>query len=122
MLEPIMGSINRERTLIFILARRRGYATEIARCFDTDLYAIQTQLDKLESGGVLTSYTSGRIRLYEFDQKYPFLEELKALVEKALSFYPQEAKGRLLQGEDIPDEGPTGPSRGPHQKPIEEWD
>jgi hypothetical protein len=46
---------NSERVLIFLLTRHEGYAREIAQLFDTNLYAIQRQLDKLESGGVLVS-------------------------------------------------------------------
>jgi len=34
-----------ERVLVFILAREQGYATEIARFFNTKLYSIQKQLD-----------------------------------------------------------------------------
>jgi hypothetical protein len=96
MLEPVLGSANSERTLIFILARGKGYATEISRFFDSDLSPIQKQLDKLEVGGVLVSQTAGRTRLYEFNPRYPFLKELKALLEKALSFYPEKEQDRLL--------------------------
>jgi hypothetical protein len=96
MLEPILGSVSSERALIFILARDKSYATEIARYFGTDLYAIQKQLDKLESGGVLVSQTAGRTRLYEFNPRYPFLKELKGLLEKALSFYPEKERDSLL--------------------------
>lgn len=96
MLVPILGSQNSERVLIFIFARKEGYATEIARFFNTDIYGIQRQLDKLELGAVLVSRTVGRTRPYSFNPRYPFLSELKALLEKALSFYPEETKDRLL--------------------------
>ena len=55
MLEPLLGSVNKERVLIFLLARDESYATEIARFFETDLYGIQNQLDWLEAGGILVS-------------------------------------------------------------------
>jgi hypothetical protein len=102
MLEPILGSTNCERTLIFILARSKGYPREISRFFDVDLSPIQQQLDKLESGGVLVSQTAGRTRLYEFNPRYPFLKELKALLDKALSFYPEEEKNMLLMNRRRP--------------------
>jgi hypothetical protein len=41
MLEPLLGSTNAERVLIFILARNEGYAREIARFFDADADSIQ---------------------------------------------------------------------------------
>jgi predicted transcriptional regulator len=102
MLEPILGSTNCERALIFILARSKGYPREISRFFNVDLSPVQQQLDKLESGGVLVSQTAGRTRLYEFNPRYPFLKELKALLDKALSFYPEEEKNRLFMNRRRP--------------------
>lgn len=96
MLEPLLGSESSERALVFILAREQGYATEIARFFGTKLYSIQKQLDKLELGGVLVSETAGRTRLCKFNPRYPFLAELKALLSKALSYYPQDKQDQLL--------------------------
>jgi len=96
MLEPLLGSLNSERVLVFILTREEGYASEMAKFFDTDLYGIQRQLDKLEAGGVLASSKAGRTRLYRFNPRYSFLKELKALLNKALSFYPPEEHDRLL--------------------------
>jgi predicted transcriptional regulator len=95
MLEPLLGSVNAERCLLFILAREEGYASEMARFFDTDLYGVQKQLDKLETGGVLASYRAGRTRLYRFNPRYSFLTELRALLEKALAFYPADEQERL---------------------------
>ena len=97
MLEPLLGSLNSERVLLFILAREEGYASEIARFFDVDLYGVQQQLDKLETGGVLASHTAGRTRLYQFNSRDPFVKELQPLLRKALSFYPPGEQGRLLE-------------------------
>jgi len=95
MLEPLLGSKNAERVLLFLLARDQGYATEIAVFFDTDLNGIQKQLDKLEIGGVLISYLAGKTRVFRFSPRYAFLEELRLLLEKALSFYPSDEQDRL---------------------------
>lgn len=95
MLEPLLGSESSERVLIFVFARGEGYAREIASFFDTNLYAIQKQLTKLENGGVLISRKVGRTRLFTFNPRYAFLRELKNLLEKALSFYPQDVKEGL---------------------------
>lgn len=95
MIESLLGSTNAERTLLFLLTREEGYPSEIARLFDTDLYGIQKQMDRLESGGVLVSRTAGRTRLYCFNPRYPFLRELRALLEKALLFYPEAEQERL---------------------------
>ena len=95
MLVPLFGSEYREKTLVFVLARDAGYAAEIARFYETDINQIQKQLDGLEAGGVLVSKKVGRTRLYQFSPRYPFLKELKSLLEKALFYYPDEMKERL---------------------------
>ena len=95
MLEPLLGSENAERVLVFILSRNQGYATEISRFFKTDLCGIQKQLDKFEVGGVLASQTVDRTRLYTFNPRYPFLPELKELLNKALVFYDPNEREEL---------------------------
>ena len=102
MLETLFGTANIERVLVFLLTRQEGYAREIAQFFNTNLYAIQRQLDKLEAGGVLVSRTAGRTRLYQFNPRYPFLNELKPLLEKALSFYPEDLRERLVMNRRRP--------------------
>lgn len=102
MIEVLLGSKNAERVLIYIFARDEGYPREIARFFNTDLKSIQNQLDKLEAGGVLVSREVGRTRPYVFNPRYPFLDELKALLEKALSFYPVTEQDGLMMNRRRP--------------------
>jgi len=95
MLEPILGSSSGEKVLMFLFARDQGYAREIARFFDTDVAPIQKQLEKLENGGVLVSKLAGRTRLFSFNPRYPMVEELRSLLEKALQFYPDDVREAL---------------------------
>lgn len=95
MIEVLLGSKNAERVLLYLFSREEGYAREIASFYNTDLKPIQMQLDKFEKGGVLVSHSIGRTRPYEFNPRYPFLNELKALLEKALSFYPVKEQEEL---------------------------
>jgi len=95
MLEPILGSKNAERVLMYILTREQGYAREIARFFGADADSVQKQLARLERGGILVSQSEGRTKLYRFNPRYSFLKELKALLSKALSFYPEDEQERL---------------------------
>ena len=102
MIEVLLGSKNAERVLIYILVREEGYPREIARFFNTDLKSIQNQMDKLEAGGVLVSREVGRTRPYMFNPRYPFLNELKSLLEKALSFYPAKEQEELMMNRRRP--------------------
>jgi DNA-binding MarR family transcriptional regulator len=102
MIEVLLGSKNAERVLIYIFAREEGYPREIARFFNTDLKSIQNQMDKLEAGGVLVSREVGRTRPYSFNPRYSFLNELKALLEKAFSFYPAKEQEELTMNRRRP--------------------
>lgn len=95
MIESILGSTNAERILVYILAREKGYAREIATYYDTDISPIQHQLQKFENSGVLVSFLVGRTRVYEFNPASVFLPEIKNLLEKALEYYPYEEINRL---------------------------
>ena len=95
MIEVLLGSKNAERVLLYPFTREEGYAREIASFYNPDLKPIQMQLDKFEKGGVLVSRSIGRTRPYEFNPRYPFLNELKALLEKALSFYSAKEQEEL---------------------------
>ena len=96
MLEPILGSANSERVLLYILARHQGYDREIARFFGSDPDSIQKQLVKFETGGVLITRQAGRTVLYQFNPRYPFLRPLQALLRSALNFYPEKLREELL--------------------------
>ena len=95
MLGKLLGSINKERVLVYLVARRRGYPREIARFFQTSLYPVQAALDGLEAAGVLVSRSVGKTREYEFNPLYPGLNELRAFVERALSLYPTSRRHEL---------------------------
>ncbi len=96
MIEPILGSKNAERVLLYLLARNQGYTREIARFWGADPDSVQKQLVRLERGGILDSKSAGKTRIYRFNPRYSFLKEFKALLNKALSFYPQGDQENLL--------------------------
>jgi hypothetical protein len=96
MLEAIFGSKSAEQVLTYISARDKGYVREISKFYATSSDPILKQLKKFEDVGVLVSFEEGRTRIYEFNFRYPFLKELKALLEKSISFYSPEEQNRLL--------------------------
>ena len=102
MIESLLGSKNAERVLMYVFAREEGYAREIASFYKTDLKSVQLQLDKFEKSGVLVSREVGRTRPYVFNPRYPFLHEVKALLQKALSFYPENERAELVMNRRRP--------------------
>jgi hypothetical protein len=102
MLEALVGSTSCEQVLIFIMARGEGYPREIARFFNVDYRPIRNQLDKLEAGGILCSRGAGKTRLYSFNPRCPYLKEVKMLLEKVMTFCPEDLKERLIMNRRRP--------------------
>ena len=96
MLETLLGSVNKEKVLIYIVGRKSGYAREIARYFDTDFTPIQSQLRNLENANIMVSQTVGKTRVYSLNPRYPFIKELSNLVDKAIQFLPDDERQRLM--------------------------
>jgi hypothetical protein len=96
MLAQLLGSVNKEYALVYLAARDRGYAREIARFFNTALDPVQKALDALEAAGVLVSRSVGNTREYEFSPRYPARNELAALLKRALDLYPSQMRDDLL--------------------------
>jgi DNA-binding transcriptional ArsR family regulator len=86
MLQSILGSESRAQVLTYLVDNHEGYATEISRTGGLDLYAVQQQLEKFESTGLVGSRIVGRMRVYAFNPEHPLLQELKRLIEKAHSY------------------------------------
>lgn len=88
MLDRLFGETG-SRVLLFLQTFEDGYAREIAANFGLSLSPVQHQLAKFEDAGVLVSRLRGTVRLYQFNPRYPFLNELRKLLARALEFMPE---------------------------------
>ena len=97
MLEGIFGNASAEKVLLYVEQYEEGYATAIARCFDgLTLHMAQRQLERFERAGVLVSSLKGRTRMYSWNRRYPFNQELRSLLAKALLQLPAEDRKRYF--------------------------
>lgn len=96
MLARLLGSVNKERALIYLIARGEGYPREIARFFNAPLYPLQNAMDKLEDAGVLVSRAIGTTRQYQLSPRYPGRTDLAKLLMRALELSPQPLRDKLL--------------------------
>jgi predicted transcriptional regulator len=96
MIEAIVGSEGAERVLLFLAARDEGYASEIADQWQMDVSTVQSQLKRMERDGLLVSSTQGRTRIYRFNPRFAFKDEVEALLNKALIMLPDSVKETLL--------------------------
>jgi len=92
MLEGLFGNITVEKILFTLYVYGEGYALGVAKTFGEAVNKIQQQLKRLENAGVIVSRLIGRTRIYTFNPRYPFMEELKVLVGKAYEFLPERER------------------------------
>lgn len=92
MLEALCGNKNVQRILIFLFVNGKCYGTQLHRSFKIPLTPIQKALNRLEKGGLITSYYEGKTRLYQFNPAYPLLEELEQLLKKTYTLLPTHGK------------------------------
>lgn len=92
MLEVLCGNKNVQRILIFLFVNSRCYGTQLHRSLKTPLTPIQKALNRLEKGGLITSYYEGKTRLYQFNPAYPLMAELEQLIKKAYTLLPANEK------------------------------
>lgn len=97
MLEGLFGNVTIEKILFFLYVYAEGYPLGMARVFGVPVNKIQQQLKRLENGGVVVSRLVGKVRLYTFNPRFPFLKELKELTAKAYEFVPEKEKERYFR-------------------------
>lgn len=83
MLEALCGNKNVQRILIFLFVNGKCYGTQLHKALKTSLTPIQKALNRLEKGGIITSYLEGKTKLYQFNPAYPLIQELEQLLKKA---------------------------------------
>jgi hypothetical protein len=92
MLEGLFGNIIIEKILFTLYVYGERYPLVMARTFQEPVNRFQQQLRRLENAGIIVSRLIGKVRVYTFNPRYPFLQELKALIAKAFEFLPEKEK------------------------------
>jgi hypothetical protein len=90
MLESLFGNSVVEKILFYLLVYENGYIRGIANTFRIHVNGVAQQLKRLENGGVIVNQKKGTIRLYTFNPRYPFLAELKSLLQRAMDVLPED--------------------------------
>jgi len=97
MLEKLFGNVVIEKILFYLLLNEKSYATELKNALSIPLYSVQMALGRLEQGGVIVRQAQGKTQVYQFNPRYPFLDELKAFLKKAYSSLPDDLRNRLYE-------------------------
>jgi hypothetical protein len=98
MLEALFGNSTAEKVLLYLEEYGEGYALAIARTFDeVTLSMVQRQLERFERAGLLVSVRKGRTRLFQWNPRYPFAGEVRALLRKAIRALPERDQKRYFR-------------------------
>ena len=88
LLYGLFGNETAEKVLLSIENYGSGYPRGIATTFEIAISQVQRQMERFEREGILSSRLVGRTRVYEFNPRYLFRDELETLLRKALKYLP----------------------------------
>jgi len=97
MLEKLFGNPVIEKILFFLLVNETSYASELRDRLDVSLYSVQMALGRLEKGGIIICHPQGKTQVYQYNPRYPFLEEFKVFLRKAYSALPESLRRRVYE-------------------------
>jgi hypothetical protein len=97
LLESLFGNAVVEKVLFYLSINQKCYPSELRRVFQSPLYSFQKALERLERGGIVVAHKEGKTVIYQFNPRYPFLKELKAFLDKAYSFFPDETRKKYYE-------------------------
>lgn len=89
MLEALFGNQTVEKILWYLFQFNEGYTKEIAETFKLPVTTVKNGIHRLENGNIIVAKLAGRVKIYRFNPRWPFREELFILLEKSLDALPQ---------------------------------
>jgi DNA-binding IclR family transcriptional regulator len=90
MIEALVGNSTAEKILLYIANYKEGYISGIAETFQIAKSQIRKQLIRLENGGILVARDKGNLRIYTFNPRCIYKNELISLLDKILSQLPRD--------------------------------
>jgi DNA-binding transcriptional ArsR family regulator len=97
LLDALFGNRTAAKVLLFIGLNKEAYAKEIADRTDISLNLVQSQLKRLEAGGVLVSRPRGRMRFYSFNPRFPLRDNLEDLLRQSVDYLADDERERYFQ-------------------------
>jgi DNA-binding MarR family transcriptional regulator len=102
LLSGLLGTETAEKALLYLQNYGSGHPTAIAATFEIAVSQVQRQLERFEREGLLVSRLVGRTREYQWNPRYLFLDEVRALLEKALASLPDAYRDRYFRARTRP--------------------
>lgn len=90
MIEALVGNSTAEKILLYITNYKEGYISGISETFCIPKSQVRKQLLRLENGGILVARNKGNLRIYTFNPRCFYKNELENLLNKILSQIPRD--------------------------------
>ena len=97
LLKGVFGTESAEKVLFYIQNYGSGHPRGIATTFEMPVSQVLRQLERFEREGLLVSRLVGRTREYRFNPRYLFLDEISAVLEKALVSLPESFQEKYFR-------------------------
>lgn len=102
LLAGLVGTETAEKALLYLQNCGAGHPRGISVVFEIPVSQVQRQLERFERGGLLVSRLVGRTRVYQWNPRYLFLGEVRALLEKALTSLPDAYREKYFRARTRP--------------------
>jgi len=101
-LDALFGSRSAAQSLLFLQNYGEGHARRIATTFDVSHMAIQRQLSRLETAGILVSRLVGNTRVFEWNPRSSIVKPLRVFLETELSGLPADVTRQFFRQRQRP--------------------
>lgn len=90
MIESLLGNSTAEKVLLYITNYGEGFISGIAGTFKISKSQVRKQLIRFENGGILVARNKGSLRLYTFNPRCFYKNELENLLKRILNQLPRD--------------------------------
>lgn len=92
----LFGNETAAKVLLYFQELESGYPRGVADTLGVPLSQVQRQLERLEREGILASQVLGRTRLYQWNPRCGYVDELRALLARGVRMLPEQVRESFL--------------------------
>jgi DNA-binding transcriptional ArsR family regulator len=88
----LFGNETAAKVLLYLQQLESGYPRGIALALQIPLSQVQRQLERFEREGVVVSRVLGKTRLYQWNPRCGYLDELRSLLSRGIQMLPEQVR------------------------------
>ena len=96
-LAGLFGNETAPKVLLYIENYGSGYPRAIAETFALSISQVQRQLERFEIEGILVSHLVGKSRIYQWNPRCFYKNELKSILKKTLCRIPEALQEKYFR-------------------------